>query len=36
MRNRTGVLYWVATGAVIGFGLIGLMTIGFPFLEAIS
>lgn len=27
-----GVLYWVVTGAIIGFGLIGLMTIGFPFL----
>jgi hypothetical protein len=34
MRNRTGLLYWVATGAVMGFGLIGLMTIGFPFLIA--
>lgn len=34
MRNRTGLLYWVATGAVTGFGLIGLMTIGFPFLIA--
>ena len=32
MRDRTGLLYWAATGAVMGFGLIGLMTIGFPFL----
>ncbi len=31
MRNRAGALYWVATGAVMGFGLIGLMTMGFPF-----
>jgi hypothetical protein len=31
MRGQTSVLYWVATGAVAGFGLIGLMTIGFPF-----
>jgi hypothetical protein len=32
MRNRTGLLYWVVTGAVTGFGLIGLMSIGLPFL----
>lgn len=32
MQGRAGALYWVATGAVMGFGLIGLMTIGFPFL----
>jgi hypothetical protein len=32
MQNRASLLYWVATGAVMGFGLIGLMTIGFPFL----
>jgi hypothetical protein len=31
MRDHSGVLYWVATGALMGFGLIGLMTIGFPF-----
>jgi hypothetical protein len=31
MQGRAGALYWVATGAVMGFGLIGLMTIGFPF-----
>jgi hypothetical protein len=31
MRGRGGALYWVATGAVMGFGLISLMTIGFPF-----
>jgi hypothetical protein len=24
--------YWVTSGAMTGFGLIGLMTIGFPFL----
>ena len=34
MRNRAGPLYWVAAGAAVGFGLIGLMTIGFPFLIA--
>ena len=32
MPSRKGLLYWAATGAVMGFGLIGLMTIGFPFL----
>jgi hypothetical protein len=32
MRNRTGLLYWGLTGAVTGFGLIGLMSIGLPFL----
>jgi hypothetical protein len=31
MRGQAGALYWVAAGAVMGFGLIGLMTIGFPF-----
>jgi hypothetical protein len=31
MRSRAGTLYWAATGAVLGFGLIGLMTVGFPF-----
>ena len=34
MRGRTGALYWIATGAVMGFGVIGLMTIGFPFVVA--
>ena len=34
MGSRAGALYWMATGAVIGFGLIGLMTIGFPYLVA--
>jgi hypothetical protein len=34
MRDRAGALYWIATGAVMGFGLIGVMTIGFPFLVA--
>lgn len=32
MKSRMAALYWVITGAMIGFGLIGLMTIGFPFL----
>jgi hypothetical protein len=32
MRVRAGAPYWIATGAVTGFGLIGLMTIGFPFM----
>jgi hypothetical protein len=27
-----GFLYWLVAGAFVGFGLIGLMTIGFPFL----
>ncbi|HEX2728976.1 MAG TPA: hypothetical protein VHM16_04425 [Rubrobacteraceae bacterium] len=30
--RRVEVLYWTITGAMMGFGLIGLMTIGFPFL----
>jgi hypothetical protein len=34
MRDRTGFLYWLVAGAVVGFGLIGLMTIGYPFLIA--
>ena len=34
MQSRAGALYWMATGAAMGFGLIGLMTIGFPFLVA--
>ncbi len=32
MRGRASVFYWTATGALMGFGLIGLMSIGFPFL----
>jgi hypothetical protein len=32
MRDRTGFFYWLVAGAVVGFGLIGIMTIGFPFL----
>lgn len=32
MRNRTSLLYWIAAGAMMGFGFIGLMTIGLPFL----
>lgn len=26
------VLYWLLTGALIGFGMIGILSIGFPFL----
>lgn len=32
MRDRTGFFYWLVAGAVVGFGLIGILTIGFPFL----
>lgn len=32
MRSRLRILYWIITGALMGFGLIGLMTIGAPFL----
>ena len=32
MPSRGNVIYWVATGSCVGFGLIGLMTVGFPFL----
>lgn len=32
MRDRAGFFYWLVAGAFVGFGLIGLMTIGFPFL----
>ena len=32
MRGRANSIYWVTSGAMTGFGLIGLMTIGFPFL----
>ena len=32
MRGSPGFLYWLVAGAVMGFGLLGLMTIGFPFL----
>ena len=34
MRGSTGFLYWLAAGAVVGFGLIGIMTIGYLFLIA--
>ena len=34
MRDRPGFFYWLVAGAVVGFGLIGPMTIGFPFLIA--
>lgn len=32
MRARMSLIYWSVAGAILGFGLIGLMTIGFPFL----
>lgn len=32
MPGGKGLLYWIAAGAMMGFGLIGLLTIGFPFL----
>jgi hypothetical protein len=32
MRRKASVLYWAVAGALTGFGLIGLMTIGAPFL----
>ena len=32
MRDRAGLFYWLLAGAVVGFGLIGLMTVGLPFL----
>jgi hypothetical protein len=32
MRGSPGFLYWLVAGAVVGFGLIGIMTIGYPFL----
>lgn len=32
MRDRWAVLYWMVTGALMGFGFIGLMSIGLPFL----
>jgi O-antigen ligase len=34
MRERVAPFYWAAAGALAGFGLIGLMTIGGPFLLA--
>ncbi len=32
MREKVAPFYWAAAGALAGFGLIGLMTIGAPFL----
>lgn len=32
MRVWQNILYWGCTGALLGFGLIGMMTIGLPFL----
>jgi hypothetical protein len=34
MRAKANVLYWGAAGALAGFGSVGLMTIGLPFLLA--
>jgi hypothetical protein len=34
MRERVAPFYWASAGALAGFGLIGLMTIGAPFLLA--
>ncbi len=34
MREKVAPFYWTAAGALAGFGLIGLMTIGTPFLPA--
>jgi len=34
MRGKVALLYWASAGALAGFGLIGLMTIGGPFLIA--
>ena len=34
MREMVAPFYWAAAGALAGFGLIGLMTIGGPFLLA--
>jgi len=32
MREKAAPFYWAAAGALAGFGLIGLMTVGAPFL----
>ena len=34
MREKVAPFYWAAAGALAGFGLIGAMTIGGPFLVA--
>jgi hypothetical protein len=34
MRERAGVLCWAVGGSLAGFGLIGILSIGFPFLLA--
>ena len=34
MREMVAPFYWAAAGALAGCGLIGLMTIGWPFLLA--
>jgi hypothetical protein len=34
MRGKANVLYWATTGALVGFGLIGLTSNGFPFVVA--
>lgn len=32
MRESIDALYWAVAGAMLGFGMIGLMSIGAPFL----
>ena len=32
MKNWMKVLYWAIAGGFVGFGLIGILTIGYPFL----
>jgi len=34
MRERTSVLCWAVGGSLAGFGLIGILSVGFPFLLA--
>lgn len=34
MRNWMKVLYWAIAGGFVGFGLIGVLSIGYPFLVA--
>lgn len=34
MRERAGAFYWAVGGSLAGFGLIGILSIGFPFLLA--
>ena len=34
MRERVASFYWTTAGALVGFGMIGLVTVGAPFLLA--